>query len=160
MSKKEEIWCNTDGIDTVVTSKKNKFYIGDPCYALKDEYYDGLWADEGYPNGKLVSKDTGATVMVVDSTAHGDGWYPGFTETGCIGGFGVDAGCLSLIPWEFCNPRSKSIDLGHIITVQPGTAVRMKTYSADAGRGWRGRFVWTFTGTDGMQHRVSISTYR
>ena len=43
--------------------------------------------------------------MVVDSTAYGDGFYQG-TEMG----YGVDAGCLAVIPLEFCNPEKNTDD--------------------------------------------------
>ena len=144
----EEIWCNTTGIDISVSSKENKFYIGDPCYALKEELYDGVWGEQGYPNGEIKDKD-GNTIMAVDSTAHGDGFYPG--------GFAVDAGCLSVVPWEYCNPENPSISWGQVIRVKPGTKMCLTTYGKASG--WRGRFVWKYTDPEGNTCKVHTSTY-
>ena len=146
--KTEEIWCNTEGIKVEVASKKNKFYIGDPCYALKEELYDGVWGEQGYPNGEIKDKN-GNTVMAVDSTAYGDGLYPG--------GFAVDAGCLGVVPWEYCNPKNPSIRWGQVIRVKPGTKMRLTTYGKESG--WRGRFVWTYTDPEGHTCKVHTSTY-
>ena len=155
-----EVWCNTSGLEIEITSKLNKFYIGDPCYALLDKLYSEVWGGLGYPDGEVKDAE-GNPIMIVDATAHGDGCYSAYSEQGCIGCFAVDAGCFSVVPWEYCDhTRQKDIDrLGHTITLAPGTSVRMKTYPRTAGKGWRGRFVWTYTGTDGKKHTVSVSTY-
>ena len=144
----EEIWCNTTGIDISVSSKENKFYLGDPCYALKEELYDGVWGEQGYHKGEVKDRD-GNTIMAVDSTAHGDGFYPG--------GFAVDAGCLSVIPWEYCNPNNDALCWGRVISVKPGTKVHLTTYGKKSDR--RGKFVWRYTSPDRKRHQITTSTY-
>lgn len=146
--KLDDIWCNTKGIKAAVASKVNKFYIGDPCYAMKDEIYDGVWGEQGYPDGVVQDKD-GNVVLVVDRTAHGDGFYPG--------GFAVDAGCLGIVPWEYCNPKNPSIRWGQVIEVKPGTKMYMASYGKASG--WRGRFVWTYTHPNGHTRKIHTPTY-
>lgn len=144
---KVEIWCNTTGIDISVSSKENKFYLGDPGYALRMDLYD-LWGEQGYHNGEVKDND-GNTIMAVDSTAYGDGFYPG--------GFAVDAGCLSVVPWEYCDQKNEDIRWGRVISVKPGTKVRLTTYGKKSDR--RGKFVWRYTSPDGKRHQITTSTY-
>lgn len=47
--------------------------------------------------------------MVVDSTAYGDGCYGGREAN-----YGVDAGCLSVIPLEFCDESKNFSELGYV----------------------------------------------
>ena len=101
---------NTSGIYETINCP-NGFYFGDPCYALKEDLYrewinwgeerkksEGRWCNDG----KFVFD--GKEIMVVDSTAYGDGCYCGSEMS-----YGVDAGCLAVIPLEFCDP-SKNMD--------------------------------------------------
>lgn len=93
---------NTKGIDETINCP-NGFYFGDPCYALKEELYDEWlnWADKktGYDSsGKFVHK--GKEIMLVDSTAYGDGCYDG-----CEMCYPVDSGCLAVIPLEYCTKK-------------------------------------------------------
>ena len=108
---------NTSGINETINCP-NGFYFGDPCYALKEDLYD-KWCEWGcerertegrYCNdGKFVYE--GKEIMLVDSTAYGDGCYPGSSMS-----YGVDAGCLALIPLEFCDEEklANAEDLGMI----------------------------------------------
>lgn len=95
---------NTSGINETIKCP-NGFYFGDPCYALREDLYqewinwgeerekkEGRWCNDG----KFVHD--GKEIMLVDSTAYGDGCYGGNHAS-----YGVDAGCLAVIPLEFCD---------------------------------------------------------
>lgn len=95
---------NTSGINETINCP-NGFYFGNPCYALKEDLYQEWinWGDEREKtegrwcnDGKFVHE--GKEIMLVDSTAYGDGCYPGNHTN-----YGVDAGCLAVIPLEFCD---------------------------------------------------------
>lgn len=86
--------------ETRIFSEKKKFFIGDICYALKDEIYDGVWGSNDYKDGLF---DTGVTDSVgspvkffVCSTAYGDGSYHGTNGKS----FPVDAGNIGVVPVE------------------------------------------------------------
>lgn len=107
---------NTSGINETIKCP-NGFYFGDPCYALKEDLYQEWinWGEERekkegrYCNdGKFVFD--GEEIMLVDSTAYGDGCYGGNHAS-----YGVDAGCLAVIPLEFCD-ESKNFrdDMGWV----------------------------------------------
>lgn len=100
---------NTSGIKETIKCP-NGFYFGDPCYALREDLYDKWieWGEEREKtegrfcnDGKFVYK--GKEIMVVDSTAYGDGCYGGIRTN-----YGVDAGCLAVIPLEFCDGTKDS----------------------------------------------------
>lgn len=101
---------NTSGINETINCP-NGFYFGDPCYALREDLYDewinwgeerekkeGRWCNDG----KFVHD--GKEIMLVDSTAYGDGCYQGTR----LLPYGVDAGCLAVIPLEFCDETKDS----------------------------------------------------
>ena len=105
---------NTKGIRETIKCP-NGFYFGDPCYALREDLYDEWinWGDENQAkdgkwdnSGKFVFE--GKDIMIVDSTAYGDGCYQG-TQ---IMPYGVDAGCLAVIPLEYCDETKSSFDDG------------------------------------------------
>jgi hypothetical protein len=94
------------------------FYIGDPCYILPDVIYQGIWENEYsffdgaiYYNDKQNPSDpnNGKLIMVVASTAYGDGCYlatgtkyensrVGFPESFNVP---VDAGVIAIVNLEF-----------------------------------------------------------
>lgn len=107
---------NTSGINETINCP-NGFYFGDPCYALREDLYQEWinWGDEREKkeghwcnDGKFVHD--GKEIMLVDSTAYGDGCYGGNHAS-----YGVDAGCLAVIPLEFCD-ESKNFrdDMGWV----------------------------------------------
>ena len=107
---------NTKGIDETINCPEG-FYFGDPCYALNDALYQ-LWLDWGKENerktgrydndGKFVNN--GTDIIVVDSTAYGDGCYSGRQMS-----YGVDAGCLAVIPLQFCDEQKDFRELGWVV---------------------------------------------
>ena len=97
---------NTSGINETINCP-NGFYFGDPCYALNEKLYD-KWCDWGSEREKTEGRycndgkfiHDGKEIMLADSTAYGDGCYDGSYFS-----YGVDAGCLAVIPLEFCDRR-------------------------------------------------------
>ena len=95
--------------------KSNKgFYIGDICYALADDIYDGIWGKWGYCDGKYSTPDGFA--FAVAGTAYGDGEY--VDQAGRL--YGVDAGVIGLVPLELVKPE---YDFGGQIFECAGEAV-------------------------------------
>ena len=93
------------------TIKSNQgFYIGDPCYALADNVYDGVWGEHGYEDGKIT---VGEHAFVVAGTAYGDGCY--YDQH--YNSYGVDSGTIALIPLELVVKRTceELSELGRII---------------------------------------------
>ena len=90
------------GIEMKVFSAKmhiesKRLFVGDICYALNEEKYDGIWGKKmGYKDGVIA--DDEATYAIAVGTAFGDGYY--YDEKGC--GYGVDAGVLGVTNMDFC----------------------------------------------------------
>lgn len=85
-----------------IKSRKG-FYVGDICYVLSDEVYNGIWGNKGhYKDGTFdVPCETGRSDstgrrFTVGSTAYGDGLY--LDDEGRE--FPVDAGNIGLVPLE------------------------------------------------------------
>ena len=98
---------------------KTSFYLGDICYALKDEIYDDVWGKQyKYADGSFDVQDTGLKFAVV-GTAFGDGEYD--SKSGFS--YPVDAGVIGIVPVELCDEkkleRVRSLDLGRVID-KPG----------------------------------------
>jgi len=119
----------TPGIKETLKSTKNKFFFGDPCYALREDLYK-KWIDWGmdreekegtYCNDGILEVD-GQKIMAVCATKYGDGCYDGIV---------VDSGSIALIPWEFVDPKKvkdNGEDLGKIFTVRAGTEAKFMTF--------------------------------
>ena len=80
------------------TMRPGTYYVGDPCYALKQEDYDVFLeqciAGDNCLQGAFVLPNNHRICVL--STLWGDGRY-----SSSIGvDFPVDAGCISAIPWE------------------------------------------------------------
>lgn len=142
---------NTTGINEKIYCP-NGFYFGDPCYALNERLYDawlewgrerekteGRWCNDG----KFVHE--GKEIMVVDSTAYGDGFY-----RGKLFAYGVDAGCLALIPLEYCTRDGFDV-LGLVVRDYSGP-VQFKTegdtglFLLDWGKGVNEKYEEVATG--------------
>lgn len=92
--------------------KAGTYFIGDPCYALRDDLYEKWGTDNNYDDG-----DYG--YFAVGSTAYGDGTYDDIYSNKS---YGVDAGILGVVNMEYANPDANENDilnrLGKIITVE------------------------------------------
>lgn len=71
-----------------------KYYIGDSCYALPDFVYENIYGPK-YEEG--VYEHNGLE-FVIGYTAYGDGLY----NSNDHHEFCVDAGNISIIPFELC----------------------------------------------------------
>ena len=80
---------------------ENGFYVGDICYQLPDEYYDGIWCEK--LNCADGVHDIAGYRVAVGSTAYGDGTYLGSDGTY----YSVDAGVIGVIPHELCKDKDK-----------------------------------------------------
>lgn len=93
-----------------------RYYVGDPCYVLGDEYdvfLDALWkAEEAKGTGPRPGAgqfEWAGAQLAVFSTAYGDGYY--FDREGR--GYSVDAGIIGAIPAGLVEPGKG--DGGHFI---------------------------------------------
>lgn len=144
----------TPGLKETIKSEKNKFFFGDPCYALKDIYYKH-WIDWGmdreakdgtYCNDGTLVVD-GKNIMSVCATKYGDGLYDGIA---------VDSGSIALIPWEYVDPKKvkdNGDELGKVFTVRKGTEAKFITFIG-------GKIRCIYTGTKGGQETIDIETGR
>jgi hypothetical protein len=94
-------WIPIKGSNNAPKLPAGEYYIGDPCYALKDEDYD-----ETAINGDGFYTD-GENILCIFSTAYGDGCYR--DTKGRI--YGVDSGTLSVIPRKVCD----EVTLGTVV---------------------------------------------
>ena len=90
----------TQKFEATIETKKG-FYIGDLCYAMKDEVYDRVWGD-------LYNYEDGAfevpayhTYFIVSGTAYGDGYYSSMSGAN----YPVDAGIIGICPLEMCDEK-------------------------------------------------------
>jgi hypothetical protein len=89
-------------INETIKTESKRVWIGDPCYVLKDE----LWDDVCKQIFKGGHKEVGFVItlnyngkdcsFIQCGTAYGDGCYS--SESGFE--YGVDAGCLAIVPEE------------------------------------------------------------
>lgn len=101
-----------DKITGKIESEKG-FYIGDICYALSDDTYDGVWGGAKFADGIYEDPETGYSFAVA-GTAFGDGTY--YDDGGHE--YDVDAGNIGLVPLELVE---KDTDGGQVFDV-PGEA--------------------------------------
>lgn len=97
----------------------NGFYVGDLCYALKDEYYYDMWGTRGcWKDNKYKDEETGEEFAMV-GTYGGDGCFasniPEDNEFGCEQ-FPVDAGNIGVADLSLCKDNKKDFEqIGHIV---------------------------------------------
>ena len=76
------------------------YFIGDPCYTLRDDLYEKWGEENNYDDG-----DYG--YFAVGSTKYGDGtYYDNFNRE-----YGVDAGILGVVNMEYSEPDKYDVDL-------------------------------------------------
>lgn len=105
--------------DSVVADIESKegFYIGDICYALKEEIYEGVWGSQnGYKDGCFTDPES-SFEFAVAGTEHGDGCYT--DNYGAA--YPVDAGVIGLVPLELVK-KSAIEDPDGTISRTPGIA--------------------------------------
>lgn len=74
------------------------YYIGDLCYALKDELYEKVFGGMGYSTGLYKMSD--GSFFMMSHTKCGDGEYPGTNGKS----YPVDAGIIGIAPLSVCKP--------------------------------------------------------
>lgn len=89
------------------TAPPGSYYVGDLCYALKDEYYEKVFGGQGYESG-LYTASNGSFFMV-DGTAWGDGCYEGNDKRE----YCVDAGIIGIASLDICR-HQEDWDGGHL----------------------------------------------
>ena len=112
--------CNEE-IKERVTMNTNAVFIGDICYALKDEIYKNVWGDQlDYKDGVIASGDE--VYAVVGGTAYGDGEYTGSNGTK----YGVDAGVIGVVNLNYKEDDEtlESLrELGTVVEITSGKAI-------------------------------------
>ena len=87
------------------------YFIGDPCYVLKDELYDEWGNESDYADGDYE-------YFAVGSTCYGDGvYYDEYSKSE----FGVDAGILGVVDMRYAKDNcdiNLLNKLGRIIKVE------------------------------------------
>lgn len=84
------------------TLPPGKYYIGDLCYVMKQEIYDGVWGEcHGYDSGAFehVGDDGTTYHFAVDRTRFGDGSYGGTDQRQ----YCVDAGVIGIVSIALCD---------------------------------------------------------
>ena len=106
----------------------DKIYVGDICYALRNDIYHGVWGKKmNYEDG--VIEYEGKPVAVVGGTEHGDGDYDdnkGHT-------FSVDAGIIGVVDLNYRDKKARDLDdLGVTFRIPSGKAiVDFESYRGD-----------------------------
>lgn len=86
--------------ETVLNSNPGKYYIGDPCYIIKDDLWDEfcnlLFKNKSFSNARniLIEINLQNTKILTGSTYYGDGLY---RSDCCNLTIPVDAGLIALV---------------------------------------------------------------
>lgn len=89
-----------DNIVRITLKNIEGLYIGDICYALEDDVYDGVWGKNDYEPGRYETED--GLQFAVDNTYCGDGLYES-----CDGEFyPVDAGVIGVVDLRLATKSS------------------------------------------------------
>ncbi len=94
--------------------KAGKYYVGDPCYVIRDDEWKELLAHSDFFNcGYYQWK---GHRMFTASTAHGDGCF--MDNEGRE--YGVDAGVIGIVPYDYiimcdCPDCINGVEGGHVI---------------------------------------------
>jgi hypothetical protein len=89
-----------------------KYYIGDPCYVLRDETWDAIIESQATNPQQTVHVINGQECYLF-LTAHGDGMFDLKRGDEVIARLGVDAGMIGAVPVEAMT-APESAHLGHI----------------------------------------------
>jgi hypothetical protein len=111
-------------INETIKTESKRVWIGDPCYVIQDELWDDVRA-QIFKNG---NKEVGHVITVnyegkdlsfiQCGTFYGDDCYP--SNSGFE--YGVDAGCLAIVPEELIHHDSNHDDeLGKYFDIESGS---------------------------------------
>jgi len=105
--------------ETIKTNTK-KVWIGDPCYVIQDKLWDDV-CEQIFKGGQ---KEVGFVItlnykgnelsFIQCGTAYGDGCFD--SQSGFE--YGVDAGCLAIVPEELVDEENNIDDLGKIFEIE------------------------------------------
>jgi hypothetical protein len=95
------------------------YYIGDICYFLKNNLYDGIFGGYSYESGLYTRKSDGAFFMV-DHTAWGDGCYNGSDGFD----YGVDAGIIGIVSRSLGPERDADVYGGKLHTFKDPVEIK------------------------------------
>ena len=96
----------TEAEVTTATKSAGEYWVGDPCYVVPDDIYQGIWGDKYKFEDGTIDCGNGLSFQV-HGTAWGDGEYKG--SNGFI--YGVDAGVLAIVPMELAT-KERGLDKG------------------------------------------------
>lgn len=80
------------------------YIVIDPCYVMKDEYYNELCDKLGFNGAEEI--EINGHKLAVSGTAYGDGCYDSNKGTN----FPVDSGMIGAIPFELCDSEKLNSD--------------------------------------------------
>ena len=112
-----DMWVLNDSKHSDLLGSKKGFFVGDICYALKDEIYDDVWgARHDYEDGQFTTDD--GNQFIVAGTAWGDGEY--IDNYGHL--YPVDAGVIGVVPLELVKDSLfENLDCGYVCTSKEAT---------------------------------------
>jgi len=120
---------------------RNGFYLGDLCYVLADDVYDGIWGEQyKYKDGAYVDPATNSEFAMV-GTAWGDGCFYGTDRQS----YPVDAGIIGVCDAKLV--KKSNVCLGRIIQDYSGK-VRLSYENGTITIAWGDEF----------EHQISIET--
>ena len=96
----------TEAEVATATKSAGEYWVGDPCYVVPDDIYQGIWGDKYKFKDGTIDCGNGLSFQV-HGTAWGDGEYKG--SNGFI--YGVDAGVLAIVPMELAT-KERGLDKG------------------------------------------------
>ena len=96
----------TEAEVATATKSAGEYWVGDPCYVVPDDIYQGIWGDKYKFKDGIIDCGNGLSFQV-HGTAWGDGEYKG--SNGFI--YGVDAGVLAIVPMELAT-KERGLDKG------------------------------------------------
>lgn len=91
---------------------KGTYFIGDICYALRDNIYNEVWGNQNKWQAGVYQAE--GHKFAVANTAWGDGSYPASDGTE----FWVDAGVIGVTPKELCKQNVYDIQGGVTVNVE------------------------------------------
>ena len=97
------------------------FYIGDICYVLSDEVYNGIWCDKYHFKDGVWTTPNGLKFAVA-RTAYGDGLY--HDDNG--NEYPVDAGVIGVVPHELIGKGHAQLEKWELGVMLTGTRAEFK----------------------------------